>query len=128
MQSRLGLQQMAQMNQKPRSPSSNPSSGLADSGAGSMSRSTNVPNCDNQAISALNNMFTHIGGNVNEFSLNRDVPQPLNLHEPTNERSKMAVIEDEQHSMVIEANGKSVRLNVKKNQGKVGLLDDYIML
>ena len=49
---------------------------------------------------------------------------PLKNGEPTNEKSHIAFGNvgqlEEQHSMVIEANGDSVRLNLKKNtSGKV---------
>ena len=49
---------------------------------------------------------------------------PLKSGEPTNEKSRLAFVNpeqlEEQHSMVIEANGEAVRLNLKKNtSGKV---------
>ena len=123
MQARAASHQMAQMaQQKARSPHSNASPGIGDSGHCSGGNSANAPNVENPAFAALNNMFAHIGGNVHEFSVNLGVPQPMNERHPTNEASKFIDENHEHHSMVIEAKGNSVRLNVKKNQDQVSTL------
>ena len=120
---------LAQQNMRPKDrPNSNPGSSNHDSGAGTMSRSGTVTTMNthpvevpgpSQAFNNLNQMYHHAGGDVNDLCTSRyGIPQPLNRHEPTNERSR-AVFE-EQNSMIIEAaNGTAVRLNVTKTGGKV---------
>ena len=69
------------------------------------------------AAAKINNFW---GGDVQNFSL-QAAPKPMRPNESTNESSKMQPnpLLEEETSMVIEANGSMIRLNVKKTKGKV---------